>query len=122
MPGNKNRTGEVLVQSDVSLQLEMVGRFNTTDSAINETFTFCIKNIILYSFSVCTTPPDPANGKVDADGVLITYTCDLGYTLSEDQMGFCTNNGSGWSIQTPTCGIFTCFQIFTNVYVLLLTR
>ncbi|WAQ98671.1 SVEP1-like protein [Mya arenaria] len=51
----------------------------------------------------CTTPAAPENGAVNADGQTITYTCDVGYTMTGNDSGVCGSDGSGWSVETPSC-------------------
>ncbi|XP_052791742.1 sushi, von Willebrand factor type A, EGF and pentraxin domain-containing protein 1-like [Mya arenaria] len=51
----------------------------------------------------CTTPAALENGAVNAAGQTITYTCDVGYTMTGNDSGICGSDGSGWSVVTPSC-------------------
>lgn len=55
-------------------------------------------------FPVCSTPTSPSYGTVSADGASVQFTCDTGYTMNGESFGFCTDDGTGWNIETPTCG------------------
>jgi hypothetical protein len=59
----------------------------------------------LIYFQECETPVAPVNGSVNADGEIVTFSCNTGFTMSGDSTGTCNNDGTGWSIATPQCGM-----------------
>ena len=55
--------------------------------------------------AVCNTPASPSNGDiwVSSDGMTVTYSCDLGYTLQGETSNTCNTDGSGWLHGQPSC-------------------
>ena len=65
---------------------------------------------VIYQFPDCVARPDPANGHInllDGDGVaegsVIQFECDTGYTVSGTAIINCA--GGVWSDSDPTCPI-----------------
>ncbi|XP_053399292.1 CUB and sushi domain-containing protein 3-like [Mercenaria mercenaria] len=54
---------------------------------------------------ICDPPEDLMNGAyiLSNDGMSVTYTCDVNYTLNGTTIRTCSNNGNGWDGVTPTC-------------------
>ncbi|XP_052791551.1 LOW QUALITY PROTEIN: uncharacterized protein LOC128225682 [Mya arenaria] len=54
---------------------------------------------------VCESPISLINGDftISADGMTLSYECDVSFTLVGDNMRTCGSDGSGWGGQPPTC-------------------
>ena len=63
--------------------------------------------------SECSTPDTPDNGDVIVNGNVAQYTCKVGYTLNGLRERFCLYDGSGWNGTEPTCGRYSCGQLYT---------
>ena len=63
--------------------------------------TFCL-------FIGCVLPPVPyhASMNVSSDGLEISYTCNVGYTLNGNRTLTCLSDGSGWHADAPLCCMF----------------
>ena len=44
------------------------------------------------------------NGNITSDGMIVTYTCEQGYSLNGTQTRYCRQDGTGWDGEPPTCG------------------
>ena len=56
--------------------------------------------------SVCQAPKPPSNGSLllSEDRQIVTYSCDVGYTLNGSYFRICQPDGLDWSDSAPTCG------------------
>jgi len=57
----------------------------------------------------------PVHGQlaVSGDGMRVTFTCDVGYTLVGNDTSECLSAGAGWNTTTPECG--RCRNIIENM-------
>ena len=66
-------------------------------------------NLKLYCFYLqlagCDPPNRPVNGNISlsSNALTVTYSCDLGYTLSGTSERLCQDDGTGWSDIQPSC-------------------
>lgn len=63
--------------------------------------------IDLILFAVCSFIPFFLNGDVVSNGSVISYTCTTGYTLNGATWRTCQDDGNGWSLVEPICGMIT---------------
>ena len=61
--------------------------------------------------SVCreNDVPAPASGNraLSDDGLIVTYSCDVGFTLKGNVKRTCQNDSTGWNGSSPSCGTLT---------------
>ena len=64
------------------------------------------KNVHVFNFTECGSPPSPGNGSVihnsNVTNGIATYTCNDGFTLEGNMHRVCIN-GSGWNGTLPMC-------------------
>ena len=63
--------------------------------------------MIHLKFSECNKPTPPTNGEVTVsdNGVVATYNCQAGYTLTGNRERYCQDDGKAWNGTDPTCGM-----------------
>ncbi|KAL4229789.1 hypothetical protein ACF0H5_010180 [Mactra antiquata] len=54
---------------------------------------------------LCVSPSVPTNGSVilSANLSMVTYSCDLGFTINGPEVRYCETDGTGWTSLDPTC-------------------
>ena len=57
------------------------------------------------SFSGCLSPDSPEYGSVDDNGTVAIYTCNAGFSLNGIAQRTCKDDGTGWSNNSPICGM-----------------
>ena len=69
---------------------------------------------LLISISECNEPTPPTNGEVtvSVDGVVASYNCLAGYTLTGNRERFCQDDGKAWNGSDPTCGMVDVLKNF----------
>ena len=55
---------------------------------------------------MCEDPNIPINGSISSDGITVSYSCDVGYSVEGDRLRSCGNDSSGWRGTDPTCSKF----------------
>ena len=62
--------------------------------------------MLLHSAITCSDPGTPTNGRHNLSSTsynsVVTYTCDVGYTLQESNSRTCQSSGQ-WSGSVPQC-------------------
>jgi hypothetical protein len=61
--------------------------------------------IIVSTDIVCELPDAILHGhyEISDDNMMITYECDIGYSMNGTNTRVCGSDGSGWSLQAPSC-------------------
>ena len=83
---------------------------------------YLIKSECLSVFLDCSDPDTPSNGHVivSTDRQVVTYSCDIWYTLHGSSVRYCQNDVTGWSYSEPVCGRYTCTFIWLSYFTSLI--
>lgn len=76
----------------------------------------------MYPFSalpVCEEPALSTNGTVELseDRLVMTFSCDVGFSLSGSEVLLCQPEGAKWNDISPTCGMLNIIFVFLHIRV-----
>ncbi|KAL4230224.1 Sushi [Mactra antiquata] len=123
--GTCDQTGNWNINTPTCLQCEEIETINNGDvvttsngSSTIATYTcvtdyylegntelYCTEGVWIGSLPtcLCSSPTHLDNGDFDSNGTLISYACNVGYTLNGIDIRQCLLDGTGWNGNEPTC-------------------